>query len=155
MSWPGKSKKLIRWLSDFPSICSIAASEPTVGNVHTNSHALESTPLRRKGLEVVHEDTLFPVQTVNPYLATFEEDEQEDIIRITVGEPAEAYYYDENGQEKIELREQDPKHSRFTEDGPAEVFRSEEGLLDPEDILREAEEWKHNKTSDGANAGPS
>jgi hypothetical protein len=98
---------------------------------------------KRKGLEVVPENSLFPISSRNPYTADFdEENEQEDIITVRITPPKEHYYHDENGVEKIELRELDPEANRFTEeDSPQEVFRQEE-LLTEEAILDEAKRYK-------------
>jgi hypothetical protein len=87
--------------------------------------------------EVVHESVLFSHRKSNLYEATFE-DEEEDIIRINIAAPMEAYYYDENGTEKVEIKETNPElHRPQKEDGEEEVYR-----LSREDIIADADEFR-------------
>ena len=95
--------------------------------------------MRRNGLEVIPGNVLFPGQGSNPYVAEFEEEvsEPEDIIRIGIAAPQEAYYYDENGTEKIELKEQSSEDAiPPREENSVEIFTSE--VLSAQDILKEA-----------------
>ncbi len=92
--------------------------------------------MKQRGLEVIQEQVLFH-QNQNPYQADFDEQEQEDIIQIRIPDPSEAYYYDENGTEKVQLKEIEPEIYRPTQDlSGTEVF-----VLDPEEILKEAQDF--------------